>query len=75
MPEEQPKIFPSVSAKTGEGVDAVFEYVAKRVWERWAWEQSGDGTGGWGGEFEMDGHGVDLNGGKKGASSKRGCGC
>ncbi|KAJ3899875.1 hypothetical protein F5879DRAFT_975184 [Lentinula edodes] len=37
-PDTGPRLF-FVSAKTGEGVNDVFEYVAKRVVRRWAWEE------------------------------------
>lgn len=37
-PEQRPKLF-FTSAKTGEGVADVFEYVARRVVGRWEWER------------------------------------
>ncbi|CDZ97608.1 ras-domain-containing protein [Phaffia rhodozyma] len=37
---EMPMLFLATSAKTGEGVNEIFEYVAKRVWERWEHEKS-----------------------------------
>ncbi|KEP51476.1 Ras-like protein [Rhizoctonia solani 123E] len=37
--ETGPKLFWS-SARTGEGVSPVFEYVARRVVQRWEWEES-----------------------------------
>jgi Ras-related protein Rab-7A len=36
-PERRPKLF-FTSAKTGEGVNDVFEYIARRVIIRWEWE-------------------------------------
>ncbi|KIK69815.1 hypothetical protein GYMLUDRAFT_34222 [Collybiopsis luxurians FD-317 M1] len=37
-PDSGPRLF-FASAKTGEGVPDVFEYVAKRVVQRWEWEE------------------------------------
>ncbi|KAJ3776036.1 hypothetical protein FB446DRAFT_613922, partial [Lentinula raphanica] len=36
-PDTGPRLF-FASAKTGEGVNDVFEYVAKRVVRQWDWE-------------------------------------
>jgi len=69
-----PKLFFHVSAKTGEGVADVFEYVARRVAERWAWEESEAGRG-WGGNLEVEEEGgrVDLKG-REGGGRWRGVG-
>jgi len=37
-PERGPRLF-YASAKTGEGVADIFEYIAQRVIKRWAWEE------------------------------------
>lgn len=40
-PERGPKLF-FTSAKTGEGVHEVFEYIARRVVTRWEYEETID---------------------------------
>jgi Ras-related protein Rab-7A len=40
-PERGPKVF-FASAKTGEGVSEVFEYIAQRVIRKWAYEEQMD---------------------------------
>jgi Ras-related protein Rab-7A len=53
-PERRPKLF-FTSAKTGEGVNDVFEYVARRVVVRWEWEARE-----WDEEGEWEGDGQDT---------------
>jgi Ras-related protein Rab-7A len=71
-PAEYPAFFPFVSAKTGAGVPELFEYIARRVVERWEWEESGAGSE-WGGCGVDDGEGVDLGGGKGKKKIMGGC--
>ncbi|KAF8603214.1 ras-domain-containing protein [Ceratobasidium sp. AG-I] len=55
VPEIGPRLF-WTSARTGDGVAPVFEYIARRVVQRWEWEESrlgyDDGAGGWDGSGE-----------------------
>lgn len=54
LPDTGPRLF-WTSARTGDGVAPVFEYIARRVVQRWEWEESrmnyeDGGVGGWDGE-------------------------
>ena len=53
-PERRPKLF-FASAKTGEGVNDVFDYVARRVVVRWEWEaREWDEEGEWDGQDTVE---------------------